>query len=79
MSIYFLLIFFNIYSITKTVFDKNKKIKYRARVLDTLTDSDYSIINTNKTIIIGENGFSYSSNFVDENGQLFILSYKSNS
>ena len=79
MSIYFLLIFFNIYSITKTVFDKNKKIKYGTRVLDTLTDSDYSIINTNKTIIIGENGFSYSSNFVDENGQLFILSYKSNS
>ena len=79
MSIYFLLIIINICSIKKIISNKPQKIKNKKRILDASTDLDYSFINNEKIIIIGENGHTYSSNFVDENGQLFILSYKSNS
>ena len=79
MPIYFLLIFITICSIKKIISNNPQKLKNKVRILDTATYLDYSFINNEKTIIIGENGHTYSSNFVDENGQLFILSYKNNS
>lgn len=80
MSIYSILIFVNIYSIAISIVDKHyKKIRNQIRILDTLADSEYIVNNSEKIIIIGQNGHSYSSNYVDENGQLFVLSYQSNS
>ena len=72
----FILFFENIFFILLT--EENKKIKYinKIRNLDSSSNTSLIINNVINFIIVGESGYSYISNCVDENGQLYIVSSK---
>ena len=78
MSIFTLLEFLYILKIMPTSHIQNNKINInQMRALDSTTNIyRYNITNKEKTIIVGNDGYSFSSNTIDENGQLFIQSSK---
>ena len=76
LIITFFLFLINIFSLPLLVAQKNISINH-IRYLDTTTDTNNKINNTNKFIIIGESNYSYISNAIDEEDQLFLISSKS--
>ena len=74
----FIVFFINISFITLKIEKNINKTNFgNLRILE--EDSDSDIISINKTINLGEKGYTNIINTIDENGQLFLESYKDSS
>ena len=84
MSIFtFLLLFLIICPITTIVKTKNNikqlNLKRNLDSTNSTTDIEFTIYNINKTIFVGDNGCSFITNSIDEEGQIFFQSTKESS